>query len=203
MLQIWAGIQVALATAGGVVGWYFGDSNSMLYALIAFTVLDFVLGLLRHALVEKNMASDRRIKRAVQKALIFALVGVANVVDEQVIGKGSVLRDSVIFFYLSGEGVSILEHAAVLGLPIPKKLRAILQELNRDDPERDTDVAGLLTPKQDEQKQQAPDASGESDEAKPKAPAKPKPEVTVKAKPKAPDKSKPEAPDNSERGEDK
>lgn len=148
MKEVWTWIQVALATVGGALGWYFGGFDGMLYALIAFAILDFILGLLRHALVEENLASDRRLKRAVQKVLIFVLVGVANIVDNQVIGEGDVLRNAVVFFYLSSEGVSILEHAAALGLPIPEKLRAMLQELHKADHERNTDYAALKRQRQ-------------------------------------------------------
>ncbi|MDL2318560.1 phage holin family protein [Eubacteriales bacterium OttesenSCG-928-A19] len=148
MKEVWTWIQAALAVVGGALGWYFGGFDGMLYALIAFAVLDFILGLLRHAFVEENVSSDRRLKRAVQKVLIFVLVGVANIVDNQVIGEGNVLRNAVVFFYLSSEGVSILEHAAALGLPIPDKLRAILQELHQTDEERNTDYAELKQEKQ-------------------------------------------------------
>ena len=69
--------------------------------------------------------------------LIFLLVGIANIIDVQVIGTGSVIRTAVIFFYLSNEGVSILENAAHLGLPIPETLKAALAQIH--DRTSDTD----------------------------------------------------------------
>lgn len=140
MRDVWTWIQVALATVGGALGWYFGQADGMLYALIAFAVLDFIMGLLRHALIERNASSERRWKRGVQKVLIFVLVGVANVIDNQVIGEGHVLRNAVVFFYISSEGLSILEHAAAMGLPVPDKLLKMLQDLHDHDPDRDTTV---------------------------------------------------------------
>ena len=75
--------------------------------------------------------------------MILILVGVANIIDVQVIGTGSVLRTAVIFFYLSNEGVSLLENAAHLGLPIPKKLKDILEQLHdRTDKEDDNNDQG-------------------------------------------------------------
>ena len=62
------------------------------------------------------------------------LVGVAHILDTQIlgstVGSGGVLRTAVIFFYLSNEGVSILENAAHIGLPIPEKLREVLKQLH-------------------------------------------------------------------------
>jgi len=62
--------------------------------------------------------------------LIFTLVGIAHIIDANVIGDGSVLRTAVIFFYLSNEGVSLLENASHLGLPIPEKMKDILEQLH-------------------------------------------------------------------------
>jgi phage-related holin len=57
-------------------------------------------------------------------------VGIANILDVQVIGTGSVLRTAVIFFYLSNEGISLLENAAYLGLPVPQKVKTVLEQLH-------------------------------------------------------------------------
>ena len=69
--------------------------------------------------------------------LIFILVGIANILDVQIIGTGSVLRTAVIFFYISNEGVSLLENAAHLGLPIPEKLTKVLKQLHDDSEEEE------------------------------------------------------------------
>lgn len=139
MDRVWDWIRVAIATIGAGLSWYFGASSGPLYALVAFVAVDFIVGFLRHMFAEENISSDRRWRRTLQKLLIFVLVGIANVIDVYIIGDASMLREAVIFFYISSEGVSILEHAAALGLPIPEKLRKILQELNDKDADRDTD----------------------------------------------------------------
>lgn len=64
-----------------------------------------------------------------KKVCIFVLVGIANIVDTQVLMNGSAIRTAVIFFYLSNEGLSVLENSAVIGLPIPDKLKAMLIQL--------------------------------------------------------------------------
>ena len=120
MKQIWSGIQIAF-TAFGVDGF--------LYALIAFTVIDYITGVMC-AITDKNLSSSIGFKGICRKVLIFTLVGIGNIVDVYVLGQGGVLRTAVIFFYLSNEGVSILENSAHLGLPIPEKLKEVLEQLH-------------------------------------------------------------------------
>ena len=78
----------------------------------------------------KKLSSEVGFRGIAKKVLIFLLVGIANILDVQVIGNGSVLRTAVIFFYISNEGVSLLENAGHLGLPIPEKLKHILAQLH-------------------------------------------------------------------------
>ena len=135
MKEIWVGIQAALAAVGGFLGWFLGGWDGFLYALLAFVVLDYLTGVLC-AIADKKLSSEIGFKGISRKVLIFALVGIANIIDVQVIGDGSIIRTAVIFFYLSNEGVSILENAGHLGLPIPEKLKAVLEQLHdRNDEE--------------------------------------------------------------------
>ena len=82
------------------------------------------------AISDKKLSSEVGFKGICRKVLIFLLVGIANILDVQVIGTGSDLRTAVIFFYLSNEGVSLLENAAHLGLPVPEKMKEILAQLH-------------------------------------------------------------------------
>ena len=82
------------------------------------------------AVVDKKLSSEVGFKGIFKKVLIFALVGIGHILDTRVIGSGSVMRTAVIFFYLSNEGVSLLENAAYLGLPIPQKLKSVLEQLH-------------------------------------------------------------------------
>lgn len=129
MKQIWSGIQIAFTAFGGFLGWFLGGVDSFLYALIAFTVIDYITGVMC-AITDKNLSSSIGFKGICRKVLIFTLVGIGNIVDVYVLGQGGVLRTAVIFFYLSNEGVSILENSAHLGLPIPEKLKEVLEQLH-------------------------------------------------------------------------
>lgn len=129
MKQIWSGIQIAFTALGGFLGWFLGGIDGFLYALIAFTVIDYITGVMC-AITDKNLSSAVGFKGICRKVLIFTMVGIGNIVDVYVLGEGSVLRTAVIFFYLSNEGVSILENSAHLGLPIPEKLKEVLEQLH-------------------------------------------------------------------------
>ena len=146
MKEFWYTIQFIFTVLGGWLGYFLGGCDGLLIALVAFAAIDYITGLmcavsekrlnsdyitgLMCAVSEKRLNSKIGFKGICRKVLIFTLVGVANIIDVQVIGTGSVLRTAVIFFYLSNEGVSLLENAAHLGLPIPKKLKDILEQLH-------------------------------------------------------------------------
>ena len=132
MKEIWNWTQAAIAAAGGGLGYFLGGWDGFLYALLAFVIIDYVTGLMC-AVLDKNLSSEIGFRGIFKKVLIFSLVAIGNIVDQSVIGDGSVIRTAVIFFYLSNEGVSILENAAHIGLPVPQKLKDILEQLhNRD-----------------------------------------------------------------------
>ena len=129
MKQIWTGIQIAFSALGGFLGWFLGGVDGFLYALIAFTVIDYVTGVMC-AIADKNRSSEVGFKGICRKVLIFTLVGIGNILDIYVLGQAGILRTAVIFFYLSNEGVSLLENSAHLGLPIPEKLKDVLAQLH-------------------------------------------------------------------------
>lgn len=129
MKQIWSGVQIAFSALGGFCGWFLGGFDGFLYALIAFVVIDYITGVMCAA-VDKTLSSEVGFKGICRKVLIFALVGVGNILDVHVLGQGSVLRTAVIFFYLSNEGVSLLENAAHLGLPVPDAIKTVLEQLH-------------------------------------------------------------------------
>ena len=135
MRFIWTGIQIAFSAIGGFIGWLLGGFDCFLYALIAFAVIDYITGVMC-AISDKRLSSKVGFKGICRKVLIFVLVGIGNLVDVYVLGEAGVLRTAVIFFYLSNEGVSLLENSAHLGLPIPQKLKSVLEQLhNRNEKE--------------------------------------------------------------------
>ena len=129
MKSIWVSIQLAFSALGGFLGWYLGGVDGFLYALIAFVLVDYITGVMC-AIADKKLSSAVGFRGICRKVLIFLLVGVAHIVDLHVVGSGSALRGAVVCFYLSNEGVSMLENAAHLGLPIPEKLKVILEQLH-------------------------------------------------------------------------
>ena len=123
--------QYAFAALGGALGAVMGGFDGFLYALVVFVIVDYVTGLMAPA-VEKKLSSEVGFKGIFKKVVIFCLVAVGYIIDAHVIREGSVLRTAVIFFYLSNEGISILENAARTGLPIPGKLKAVLEQLREE-----------------------------------------------------------------------
>jgi toxin secretion/phage lysis holin len=129
--ETWKVMQLGFATIGGVIGGFLGGLDGFLYTLIVFIAIDYVTGFMC-AVVERNLSSEVGARGIFKKVMILLLVGIANLIDVYVIGQGAVLRTAVIFFYLSNEGLSILENAGRIGLPIPEKLRAVLAQLKDD-----------------------------------------------------------------------
>ena len=129
MKEFWNTIQLVFTAVGGWLGYFLGGCDGLVYTLLAFVVLDYVTGIMC-AIVDKRLSSQIGFKGLFKKVLIFALIGVGHLLDVQVLGAVGVLRTAIIFFYLSNEGVSLIENAAHLGLPIPAKLKAVLEQLH-------------------------------------------------------------------------
>ncbi len=129
MKEFWNMIQFVFTMIGGWLGYFLGGCDGLLYALIAFVVIDYITGVMC-AVSDHTLSSEVGFKGICRKVLIFLLVGIANILDVQVIGTGSVLRTAVIFFYISNEGVSLLENAAHLGLPVPEQITGVLEQLH-------------------------------------------------------------------------
>lgn len=129
MRSAWNAIQAAFTTIGGVLGWLLGGADGFLFALIAFVVIDYITGVLV-AISHKELSSRVGFKGIAKKVVIFCIVGIANILDVYVLGENAILRTAVIFFYISNEGISILENAAELGLPFPEKVKGVLEQLH-------------------------------------------------------------------------
>ena len=129
---IWAKIQIAVTALGGWLGYFLGGMDGLMIALLIFMGLDYITGVMC-AIIDKKLSSAVGFEGICKKVLILMLVGLANIVDLHVIGNGSALRGAVIAFYLSNEGLSLLENAAYIGLPIPEKLKDVLTQLHHRD----------------------------------------------------------------------
>ena len=124
-------IQVGITAIGGCLGWLLGGLDGFIYALLAFVVIDYVTGVMV-AVLERKVSSEVGFRGIFKKVLIFAMVGIGNIIDVQLIKNGSAIRTAVIFFYLSNEGISIIENAAKIGLPVPEKLKTVLEQINEE-----------------------------------------------------------------------
>jgi toxin secretion/phage lysis holin len=129
MKEFWNVIQLVFTGIGGWLGYFLGGCDGLVFALLLFVVIDYITGVMC-AVADKKLSSAVGFKGICRKVLIFLLVGIANILDVEVIGTGSVLRTAVIFFYISNEGVSLLENAGHLGLPIPLKIKDVLEQLH-------------------------------------------------------------------------
>ena len=139
MKDFWDMIQLIISALGGWLGYFLGGCDGLLYALLAFVVIDYLTGVMC-AIIDKTLSSNVGFKGIFRKVLIFVMVGIGHVIDTQLIGSGDALRTAVIFFYISNEGVSLLENAGHIGLPIPEKLKEVLAQLhNRTEDDKDTE----------------------------------------------------------------
>lgn len=125
-------IQFIFTAVGAFLGWFLGGFDGFLYALLAFVIIDYVTGIML-AVLQKKLSSEIGFHGIFKKVLIFTMVAVGHTVDTYIIQNGSAIRTAVIFFYLSNEGISILENASKIGLPIPDKLKGVLSQLSRED----------------------------------------------------------------------
>lgn len=131
MRDVTSTMQYVFAAMGGAIGAVLGGFDGFLYALIVFVAVDYVTGVMV-GILNKELSSRIGFRGIFKKVVIFCLVAVAHIIDTRVIQNGSVLRTAVVFFYLSNEGISILENAAQIGLPIPKKLKEVLEQIKED-----------------------------------------------------------------------
>lgn len=128
MKELWNVIQIGLAAAGAWLGWFLGGMDGLIYAVIVFVIADYVTGVMC-AINDKHLSSEIGFKGICKKIIIFMLIGVANLIDVYVIKSGAMLRTATIFFYLSNEGISLIENAVHLGLPVPEKIKQVLKQL--------------------------------------------------------------------------
>ncbi|WP_099809778.1 phage holin family protein [Streptococcus suis] len=121
--------KILFSMIGGLIGSLFGELDGILYALLVFIIIDYLTGIFA-AVVEKQLSSSIGFHGIFKKIAILFLVSLGHMIDTAIIKQGGTIRTMVIFFYLSNEGLSILENTVRIGLPIPEKLQAILKQIN-------------------------------------------------------------------------
>jgi len=132
MKDMWNLIQLEFAAVGGWFGWFLGGWDGTIMALVLFITIDYMTGIMC-AVSDKSLSSEIGFNGIFRKVVILMLVGIGALMDRYIIGNGEILRTAVIFYYLSNEGISILENAAHLGLPVPEKLKGVLEQLKDDE----------------------------------------------------------------------
>ncbi|HFI0464915.1 TPA: holin family protein [Streptococcus suis] len=131
MQELLTANKVLFSAIGGIIGSIFGELDGFLYALLVFMVIDYLTGMMA-ATLEKNLSSSIGKKGIFKKVMIIFLVAMAHMIDLHVVKQGGAVRTAVIFFYFSNEGLSILENATRLGLPIPARIRNVLRQLQEE-----------------------------------------------------------------------
>ena len=122
-----------LAGVCTVLSFLFGDMEGLMVALIALIILDYISGVIAAA-VEKRLSSEVGAKGIAKKIFMLLIVALANIVDINVIGDGHVLKTVTVVFYICNECISLIENAGRIGVPVPKKLLDVLEQLrDRDD----------------------------------------------------------------------
>lgn len=134
MKEFWTTIQAIFTAIGGWLGFYLGGLDGLLLVLVMFVVADYITGVMC-AISDQRLCSSVGFKGIFRKVVIFILVGIAHELDMAIVSSGHVIRTAVIFFYISNEGISLLENATHLGLPIPEKLKQVLQQLHHKESE--------------------------------------------------------------------
>lgn len=131
MKDVISTVQLIFTAIGGYIGWFLGGFDGLIYSLVAFVVIDYITGLMV-AVLEKKVSSSIGFKGIFKKVLIFTFVGIGHIVDFHIIKNGSAVRTAVIFFYLSNEGLSIIENSVKVGLPIPEKLKQVFLSMKEE-----------------------------------------------------------------------
>ena len=102
--------------------------------LVGLMLTDYVSGVLAGALARGVGGRKPYGWRALlQKALILLLVLLGSLLDSVTNQGESMFRSAITLFYISHEAVSLLEHLNRLGLPVPRRLRRMLQALGEEE----------------------------------------------------------------------
>lgn len=124
-------VKIFFTIFGSLIGFFLGDLDIFIYSLTAFVICDYISGIIR-AGFERKLSSKIGFKGILKKIMIFIIVGIANICDKNLIKNQSMIRSSIIFFYIANEGLSILENALAIDLPIPKKLKILLEQFKEE-----------------------------------------------------------------------
>lgn len=138
MTKIQAIIDTVAATAGAVFGFLYGEVTGLFWALIALMALDYVTGVII-AIISKKLSSAVGFKGLAKKLTILVFIAMGHIIDTYILGGTPALMSAVMLFYFANEGISIIENAVRLGLPVPEKLKDILEQIKKEGDKDDND----------------------------------------------------------------
>ncbi|HMM32895.1 MAG TPA: phage holin family protein [Clostridia bacterium] len=125
-----ATFKIIFAALGSAAAYLWGPWDALIIVLLAFVVTDYVTGVLGAA-TQGKLDSAVGFKGIMKKVMIFVLVAVGSLLDKIIPAANNAIRAAVCMFYIANEGLSILENAGVLGLPLPAVLKKWLAQLKK------------------------------------------------------------------------
>ena len=123
------------AVGGSLLGFLLGGFDGYLYSLLGFVVIDYLTGLALAA-ARRQVSSQIGFTGILKKMLIFVIVVMGHLLDQNLLGGSATLRTAMIFFYLANEAISITENLGALGFPLPPKLKQVLTQLSAESEEQ-------------------------------------------------------------------
>lgn len=124
-------IRLIFTLFGSCLGFFLGDMDIFIYTLLAFVICDYLSGIIR-AGFERKLSSKVGFRGIFKKIMIFIIVGIANLCDKNLTQNQAMIRSAIMFFYIANEGLSILENSLAIGLPIPEKLKILLEQFKEE-----------------------------------------------------------------------
>lgn len=141
MSKIQIAIDSAAGIVGAVIGFMYGEVNGLFWALIAFMALDYISGVLA-AIGGRKLSSKVGFRGIAKKLLILVFVALGHITDTYVLGGVPAAMSAAMLFYIANEGISIVENAAALGLPVPQKIKSVLEQIKNKSGEDDNESKG-------------------------------------------------------------
>lgn len=131
-------LRTAIVACGAALGAFLGRADGLLISLVILAIVDYITGVVAAA-IGHRLDSRTGFIGIAKKLFMFALVGVGNLIDVNALSGTAVLRSAIICFYIANEALSIIENAGELGLPIPKKLKQLMEQLRNKEGEDKND----------------------------------------------------------------
>lgn len=116
---------------GGVVTYLLGGFDTALQVILLFMILDYITGIIASAL-NGGLNSEVGAKGLAKKAGIIIMIILGSLLDRLTMNDEFIFRNVVIFFFIANEGISITENLGRIGLPIPEKIKNVLEQLKEE-----------------------------------------------------------------------